>query len=333
MALFRCNGCGHIREVGDTYLGKAVKCPKCKISAQVHDTTRFVRAIVGRFLALKEQLAELQPSPNNESADLLVEGAIGKRFADLDVHNTNILAAESNLAPLAKWFEERQIGVQFDPSAADTTGFFDEIALMMGRDYALLSNVSSQIKRAQFKGFTSAKIDVSKFSKEDLAKIRRFCSELYDYSFVAKNFHHKEDQIIWLTLQTAPTIRDFFNGYWMEWYVLITLLEFFASNERAAACARSAKVTFRSGKSNELDVFVLSNNDTPICIERKTGEFRQDIDKYLSLRKQLGLAKAEFVLCVFGLSTEQAAGMTSMYDLTFVNELTLMEHVASLLND
>ncbi len=333
MALFRCNGCGHIREVGDTYLGKAVKCPKCKNSAHVHDTTTFVRAIVGRFLALKEQLAELQSAPSNESADLLVEDAIGTSFADVDVQNTNILTAESNLAPLTKWFEERQIGVEFDPSAADTTGFFDEIALMMGRDYALLSNVTQQIKFAQFKGFSSVKLSIAKYSKDELAKIKQFCGELHDYSFVAKYTQDKSDPIIWLTLQTAPTIRDFFDGLWMEWYVLITLLEFFASNKRAAACARSAKVTFRSGKSNELDVFVLSSNGTPLCIECKTGEFRHDIDKYLSLRKQLGLAKAEFVLCVFGLSTEQAVGMTSMYDLTFVNELTLMEHVSSLLND
>jgi len=34
MALFRCNKCGHIREVGNDYVGKSVKCPKCDADAK-----------------------------------------------------------------------------------------------------------------------------------------------------------------------------------------------------------------------------------------------------------------------------------------------------------
>ena len=45
------------------------------------------------------------------------------------------------------------------------------------------------------------------------------------------------------------------------------------------------------------------------------------------MRSQLKLDKQQFVICVFGLSAEQAKGMSAMYDLTFTNELTLMEHI------
>jgi hypothetical protein len=68
-----------------------------------------------------------------------------------------------------------------------------------------------------------------------------------------------------------------------------------------------------------------------VCIECKTGEFRHDIDKYLTLCKQLNISKDQFVVCVFGLNNEQAKGLTSMYDLTFVNELSLIEHVHSVI--
>ena len=38
---------------------------------------------------------------------------------------------------------------------------------------------------------------------------------------------------------------------------------------------------------------------------------------YLALRKQLKMEKTQFILCISGLSQQQAQGMISMYDLTF----------------
>ena len=75
----------------------------------------------------------------------------------------------------------------------------------------------------------------------------------------------------------------------------------------------------------------LVKNNIPVCVECKSGEFRQDIDKYLKLRKQLKLSKDQFVVCVFGLSDEQAQGMTSMYDLTFTNEKNLIKQVEKII--
>lgn len=62
------------------------------------------------------------------------------------------------------------------------------------------------------------------------------------------------------------------------------------------------------------------------------GEFRHDIDKYSSLRKKLKMEKDQFVICVFGLSQEQAQGMSSMYELTFVNEHTLINHMRTVIS-
>ncbi|RBP49915.1 DUF1887 family protein [Arenicella xantha] len=331
MAIFRCNECGHVREVGNNYLGNPVKCPKCKRVAHVHDTTTFVKAIVGKLLVQKKELEELRSNQDTPLAKTHVDLSEDLIFDGVDVNNTNVLAQESNLSVIANWFDQRQIEAEFNPDAADTTGFFDEVALRLGDDFELLSGVTKQIKYIQNKGYANAKLDVSKHSQQDLAKVQAFCSELYDYSFVAKNFHNKKTKAIHLTLQTAPKIRDFFNGYWMEWYVLIKLMQFIDNNKIAAACTRSVNVKFKAGNANELDLFMLSADGVPLCIECKTGEFRHDIDKYLSLRKQLGIRQSQFVICVFGLSDEQAIGMTSMYDLTFVNERTLMGHVESVL--
>ena len=325
MAIFRCNKCGHIREVGNDYLEKSVKCPKCDQVSTIHDTITFLKALIKKHLAQSKELQNLrQNSSVNDSVNEIAENI---SFEEIDIHNTNILTRADNLEPILQWFEKRGIQINVNQDAVDTTGFFDEIALSLGNNFNVLNVVTNQIKYVQNKGYTNAKIELSKKEPQEIQQITSFCKSLHDYSFVAKYYYQKKDKVIRLTLQKALKIREFFNGIWMEWYTLIKLLEFFREQKIAPACTRGLKVSFTEGNSNELDLFFLTEKNVPVCIECKTGEFRQDIDKYLSLRKKLNINKNQFVICVFGLSQEQAKGMTSMYDLTFVNETSLIQHI------
>jgi hypothetical protein len=78
------------------------------------------------------------------------------------------------------------------------------------------------------------------------------------------------------------------------------LLEFFSNKKINPACSRNLNITFSSNNSYELDLFLLTEKSIPICIECKTGEFRQDIDKYLTLRKQLNIEKKSICyLCLW----------------------------------
>jgi phage FluMu protein Com len=328
MAIFRCNKCGHIREVGNDYLGKSVKCPKCEQVTTIHDTIPFIRALIKKYIGQKEELQNLRQAQTETEEIIETVGEVS--LEEVDVHNTNVLTRSDNVNPILQWFDERKIGIHVTPEAVDTTGFFDEIALLLGDKFDVLSLVSGQIKYIQNKGYSNVKIDISKKNSSEIQLITSFCKELYDYSFVGKYYYHQKDKIIHLTLQRAPKIRDFFNGIWMEWFTLIKLLEFFSEQQMTPACGRSLEITFPGGNSNELDLFFLTEKNIPICIECKTGEFRQDIDKYLSLRKRLHLEKEQFVLCIFGLSLEQAQGMTSMYDITFVNETSLIQHIQTI---
>lgn len=329
MAIFRCNKCGHIREVGIDYIGKSVKCPECEQITIIHDTVTFIKAVIKKYQAQSQELQSLKKASSTN--DLRNQGAENISFEEIDIHNTNALAQANNLEPIYQWFEKRKVQIQFKPDAVDTTGFFDEIALRLGNDFDVLSSVSNQLKYGQNKGFSNIKIDVSKKTPQEILKVTAFCRELYDYSFVAKYFYQKKEKVIRLTLQTAPKIREFFNGLWMEWFTLMKLLHFFREKKIAPACTRALEISFNDNNSNELDLFILTEKNVPICIECKSGEFRQDIDKYLSLRKRLDISKKQFILCVFGLSDEQAKGMTSMYDLTFVNETSMIEHIENVI--
>jgi phage FluMu protein Com len=328
MAIFRCNKCGHIREVGSDYIGKSVKCPKCDNSSTIHDTVVFLNALIKKFITQTKEVHKLRKELSNESLEETTENFI---LEDIDIHNTNVLAQKHNFTPILEWFEKRGIQVQVNPDAVDTTGFFDEIALLLGNNFKTLSFVSNQIKYIQNKGYTNVKLELSKKNQKEIQQLTSFCKTLHDYSFVAKYHYQKKDKNIRLTLQTAPKIREFFNGIWMEWFTFMKLLEFFSNNKINPAFSRNLNITFSSNNSYELDLFLLTEKDIPICIECKTGEFRQDIDKYLTLRKQLNIEKNLLVICVFGLSQEQAQGMSSMYDLTFINESNLLDHIQTII--
>lgn len=329
MAIFRCNKCGHIREVGSDYIGKSVKCPKCDNTTIIHDTIAFINALIKKHIIQTKELHNLRKGSTEDNSEN--ETTENFSFEDIDIHNTNVLTQTNSFVPIIEWFEKRKIEVRISPDAVDTTGFFDEIALSLGNNFNVLNLVSNQIKYVQNKGYSNVKIELSKKNDKEIQQITSFCKALHDYSFVAKYYYQKKDKIIRLTLQTAPKIRDFFNGIWMEWFTLMKLLEFFREKKITPACSRSLDISFSKGNSNELDIFFLTEKEIPICIECKSGEFRQDINKYLSLRKQLNIGKNQFVICVFGLSQEQAQGMTSMYELTFVNENTLINHIQTVI--
>lgn len=330
MALFRCNKCGHLREVANGYIGKSVKCPKCKQVAPIHDTVAFVENVIDKYRLKNRELHQLQQQL--AKAEVLESQVNDEQpFETVDIYNTTALTQQGQYTAIIDWFQERQIQVEVDQKAIDTTGFFDEIALSLGNQYDLLKEVTDKIKHIQRKGYANVKLQLSQKKAKQIEGITKFCQDLYEYSFVAKYFYQKKEKIIYLTLQKSPTIINFFNGEWMEWFVFMKLLEYFRGKQISSSFLRSLIVTFPNEDTNELDVFCLANNRIPICIECKSGEFRNHIDKYSKIRKRLKIDKSQFLLCVVGLSQEQTQGLTSMYDITFVNETNFVQHIETLL--
>ncbi|MGB5686067.1 MAG: DUF1887 family CARF protein [Candidatus Electrothrix sp.] len=330
MALFRCGKCGHLREVSNDYRGKSVKCPRCKTPNSIYDTVAFVAKIIEQFIAQKNELQQLRSQLTPQDTAVSAEKESRQPLSEIDIYNTEELKSEQQYEPILKFFQERQIQIDVNQQALDTTGFFDEVAVQLGDQYETLRLVSDKIKYIQQKGYTSVKITLNKRSQKDIQTITRFCKDLYEYSFVAKYFYQKQEKIIRLTLQTSPKIVNFFNGEWMEWFVFMKLLDFFREKQVPVACLRNLSIIFPNEDRHELDVFFLLNNTTPLCIECKTGEFRQDIEKYSVLRKRLKLNETQFLMCVMGLSEKQTMGMSSMYDVTFVNENNFLQQIENI---
>ena len=285
MAIIRCSKCGYVKEVKDDYIGRLVKCPDCKNSITVYNTITYIKALLKKHILQAQELQKLRR--DTTTAQPKKKKAKNSSINNININCTDIFTQEATYIPIVNWFKAKNIKTEIHPEAVDTTGFFDEIALQIGNNFQILEFVIKQIKYIQNKGYSNVKIVLSNKSQKEIQEITSFCQMLYDYSFVAKYFYHKRDKIIRLTLQTAPRIRGFFNGSWMEWFVLMKLLKLFKTEKITPALTRNLEIIFPNGDIHELDIFFLTEDNIPVYIECKSGEFRQDIDKYLSLRKEL----------------------------------------------
>ncbi|MCK4842717.1 MAG: DUF1887 family protein [Methylococcales bacterium] len=329
MAVLLCNKCSYLREAPDEYIGKKVKCPVCKDSVLIHNTVSFIKNVITKYKNLNKKYCQLKGSENTGLEELdnshmgLDEG--------IDLHNTLAMTDQTQFKPIMDWFDKKKILLDVDTKTLDTQGFFDEVAVMLGNDYGLLKNVNNRIKKTQQKGYGSVTLTISNYSQKEIKALTTYCKALYDYSFVAKYYYNKQEKRIHLTLQKTASIVNFFNGEWLEWFVFMKLLSAFYEKKIPFSALRSFKVHFPNEDKHEIDVFFLINNKIPLFIECKSGEFRSTIEKYHKLRKRMGIDKQNFTMLVLDLSDEQAKGLTSMYDITFVNENNFVDYFLTLL--
>jgi hypothetical protein len=322
MTILRCNKCGHLEELPREAAGTTLPCPRCRTPVHAYDTVLFVGKVLEKLFALQTELVRLRAAATHgERAPTAAGGAAA--LDTFDLHNSGVLSTELQHGPIQEWFQRRQVEVRINPKAVDTTGFFDEIAVAIGKHGGVLKEVVDRIRFAQMKGFATTTIHLDRKTPEQGQLVVDFCRQLYDYSFVAKCFHLKDEKLLRLVLQTAPAIREFFNGDWLEWLVFMTMLESVREHRRRYSCARNLVITLQNDETFELDVFFLIDGNRPMCIECKSGEFRQDIDHCLTLRKRLAIARDDFIICAAGLNPDQARGLSSTYGLSFCNEQDL----------
>ncbi|WP_295003268.1 hypothetical protein [uncultured Dechloromonas sp.] len=330
MAIIRCNKCTLLAEQPDYLAGKNIACPKCNTPASVYPTLFFIEKLLDKYFDAQREVIRLKSTPLPENPIPAATTAGPSPCADIDLANTDFLANELQHGPIVDWFRKKQIKVQANPRNVDTSGFFDEVAEAIGSNLPVLKEVLERIRWSQQKEHASATISLDKKSPADAKAISAFCQQLYDFSFIAKCFHNKPENNVRVILQTAPAIREFFSGEWLEWHALMATLRYAKERKRRFSCTRGLNIVLSNGDPYELDVFMLIDGNTPICIECKSGEFRQNIDRYLALRKRLGVEARNFIMCVAGLSDDNARAFTAMYDLTFVSERELAKHLARL---
>lgn len=324
MAISRCNKCGEICEHERELVGTTVDC-KCGTLATVYDTRHFVKKLSEMYFALRKELNELNSTDSTPK-----QAEPNKNGENIDIHNSDSFSSDAQHQPIIRWFKSKNVIATANISAVDTTGFFDEAAVAIGSDYELLGEVCERIRYAQIKEYSSNVIYLDKKSKEDAKAIEVFIQRLYDHSLIARFINNKKEKNVRIVLQNAPSVRRFFAGDWLEWFALMVGLRICQEHNTQYACARNMTLALSPNEHRELDVFFLINNSQPFYIECKTGDFRQDIDKYVALRKRLAIDQKYFILCVAGIDNETCKGLSAMHGMTFVNTQTLAQHLSAL---
>lgn len=327
MAISRCNKCGTIAEHERSFVGSNIDCVQCGTSVLIYDTLFFVNKLSQMFFTQRKELNDLRnPALAPQSATNPTQ--LNNSF---NIHNSDSLSTEAQHEPIIKWFRSKNISAAVNVKSVDTTGFFDEAAVAIGEDYELLGAVCEQIRYAQQKEYNSVTVQLDKKTKEEAKLLRAFIQQLYEHSLFSRIIRHKSDSSLRVVLQNAPSVRQFFAGEWLEWYALIVCLKLCKARNVKFSCARNILLSFLTDEKRELDVFLLINDTQPIYIECKSGDFRQDLDKYVMLSRRLGISQKYFIICVADLETEQCKGLGAMYGLTFVNTQTLEQYLLTLL--
>jgi len=325
MAISRCNKCGNVTEHERELVGTTIDC-QCGASTRVYDTLHFVSKLSEMYFALRKEFNELSSDSSTPN-----QSDLNRNDESIDIHNSDSWSSDVQHAPIVQWFKSKNIIATASINAVDTTGFFDEAAVAIGSDYELLGEVVERIRYAQLREYTSNLIHLEKKSKENAKAVEAFVQRLYEHSLIARCISDKKEKSIRVVLQNAPSVRRFFAGDWLEWFALMVGLRICQERNINFSCARNMTLAFPSNENRELDVFFLINNSQPLYIECKTGDFRQDLDKYVALRKRLAIEQRYFILCVADLDNEQCKGLTAMYGMTFVNTQTLGQHLTGLL--
>ncbi|MEK7991217.1 MAG: hypothetical protein VSS52_009445 [Thiotrichaceae bacterium] len=339
MAILRCPHCQFLKEVSNQHLGKIASCPSCKQSAKVVDTVKLLKTVITKFQQavekntnLKQDKIELQAILDQfmsiAQTDLEIPSDLKQGYA---FENQEYAAVLNDFQPVVQWFKKRNIEIQPNVAASDISGYFDEVAVMLGDNLMLLEDLLDGIRYRQRKGYDKFTIQLNDYKEEDRKIVNNFCQMAYESAFFSKYYWNKHKDSIFLLLSDAPQIQHFFNGDWLEWYGFMKVATFLMAKDQKFACLRSSNIKFTAqNEQNELDIFFLINDKQPLWIECKSGEFRDSINKYQALRKSLNIDPNYAILLVSGLDDEKAAAMSSMFKLTIVNERTLLNYLSEL---
>lgn len=331
MGIYHCNKCGHMAECEHKPDMPEVPCPKCKTPNKVYSTLFFVQKLLERYFAVNRELQALKAQEAEEGGmqQEQSEQARNNLLVGVNLAETDVLATAEWHEPLRQWFVKRNITPEFDFSAVDMSGYFDEAAAEIGGRFHITKDILSRIGWAYRNSHTGINLDLGKMAQKDAQTINNLCRQFYSYTLFSKYFYQKQEKIIRLGLQSASPIKHFFSGGWLEWFALGKILT--EAKQRGKAytfsCARNVKIKFANEDLHELDIVFMPSGRQPIVIECKSGEFRRDIEKYIRLKKRLDLANNHFVILAADLEDSQAAALNSMYELTFVTPKTLMKHI------
>ncbi len=147
------------------------------------------QSLITQLTAEKQQLAT-QLSALVEQKRTTSQTKKGYAFANRETD-----PALENTDGVVNWLKKRQIQAVVDKKALDISGFFDEVAVSLGDNLDCLKPLIAQITWAGRKGYDTTSLELPS-NPGEVAVIKKFCHELYEYAFVTKVIYTKENKVL-----------------------------------------------------------------------------------------------------------------------------------------
>ena len=155
--------------------------------------------------------------------------------------------------------------------------------------------------------------------------------QLYEYTVIAKYGYRADEQKIRIFLNAAEPVKRFFTGGWLEWFATIKLLKEARAKGKRFSIARSVVVQHDNGDRHEFDVVFMPEGGAPIFIECKSGEFRNNLDKYIRICKKFAIPAKNWLLLAAGIDEKQADAFEKMYPVRFCGMSHFLQKVQPLI--
>ncbi|MDO4896380.1 MAG: hypothetical protein Q3971_03360 [Moraxella sp.] len=240
----------------------------------------------------------------------------------IDLSKSDSLASPAQHQPLSLYFTKKHIKPTFDYEAVNASGYYDEAGFIIGRNYTLLRRFLSEIKSAYQKTYRNGtNFDLSTYNQYDQIFIHKTLKDFYTHGLFSEFRYDKKLKKAHIALQNAEPVRQFFMGGWLEWYVLSETLESIQSHKNPPlfSCAKNLKIQLLNGDIHELDFVLLNSYQELFVIECKTGNYRQDFNKYFRLCQKLSIGTKNFAILATDINQEQAKTMSAMYGIRMLS--------------
>ena len=86
-----------------------------------------------------------------------------------------------------------------------------------------------------------------------------------------------------------------------------------------------------NGDKKEFDVVFMTEHKTPLFIECKSGEFRQDLDKFIRICKKINIPTKNWIVLASEIDKQQADAFEKMYPVRFCDLTHFLEKVKPLI--
>ena len=269
---------------------------------------------------------EIKGEKPNLIISLKQESKKENKSSKIKLNDTDIFASKEQHENIKQYLNSKNISVSFKYNAVDTSGYFDEAAELIAKNFDLLNPYIKQLRYLYSNDRHSLIVNCQKLSDNEINKLQNIFKTLFNYTFITKCFYKKEENKFIVSLNQAEPIKKFFMGEWLEWFVIIKLLKTYHQDKKFSI-ARSVVIQNQGGDKHEFDVVFRLENQVPLFIECKSGDFRKYLDKFIKICKKIDIPLKNWLVLGTEIDESQCEAFEKMYSCRFCNLSNFSEKV------